>query len=44
MSYAGHQLEGSYPSAEMQSVYSAAPSAEWDSGLFNAKAFLVEEQ
>ena len=29
MSYIGHSLEESYPSAEMQSVYSAAP-ANWD--------------
>ena len=26
ISYAGHSLRGSYPSAEMQSVYSTAPA------------------
>ena len=28
LSYSGHSLEESYPSAEMQSVYSTAP-ADW---------------
>ena len=31
MSYTGHSLRGSYPSADVQSVYSAAPT-NWTTG------------
>ena len=33
VSYSGHSLEGFYPSAEMQSVYSTAP-ADWAMEIF----------
>ena len=45
VSYPGHSLGGSYPSAEKQSVYSTAP-ADWAihlQGSFNAEAIFVEE-
>ena len=45
MSYPGHSLGGSYPSAEVQSVYSTAP-ADWAiddlvriDGIINAKKY-----
>ena len=38
VSYPGHSLAGSYPSAEMQSVYSTAP-ADW--AIYGMKYYLI---
>ena len=41
VSYAGHSLMGSYPSAEVQSVYSTTP-ADWAIHRVNVKTVLFQ--